>query len=415
MKSHYYCFNKIQYFSLFSLLLVLLLSENIVKAAEREYVVPMKDSEWVSSGKKNYECTLSQTIPFYGEGKFIRKSGHKVRFQLFSDDPVMDDTRLVIQSEPPSWRYDDTVFEIGRFDIRRGHNPVDVKSPYAGRMFQQVENGMSPVIIYRDLDDGRDIIAVMLSPINFRKALKEYRECEQTLLDFDLEEIKHQHIYFATDKSTLTKKAKWKLGNINRYLKMDSDIKQIRVDAFTDSRGRRRYNDNLADDRGDSVVKQLIASGIKPEMIYSVSYGERKSTYSNKTAQGRAKNRRVDVILSTEPPPTPEEREAMKKAREQERRKKLLDRSLFKDLDKRRAEQKMKKMEAQQQTGNETEQETGQETGQEAEQNKEESVNVVVEKPESKEDSYYNEEPPVPNFINFDHLVDKNNQKVPAK
>ena len=82
-------------------------------AAEREYVVPMEKSVWQNTSREQYECTLSQMIPFYGEAKFIHKSGHKVKFNLFSDEPVMDDdVKIVLQSEPPAWRYDDNVFEI---------------------------------------------------------------------------------------------------------------------------------------------------------------------------------------------------------------------------------------------------------------------------------------------------------------
>ena len=155
----------------------------------------------------------------------------------------MDDARVVVQSEPPSWRHDDKVFEIGKFDFERGHNPLIVKKPYASRMLQQIENGMSPVVIYRDLADGRDIIAVMLSPVNFRKALAEYLECEKTLMDFDLEETKNLKLYFATNKAVLTERSKRDLRNILRYLKMDPGILQIKVDAHADSLGRRPQSD----------------------------------------------------------------------------------------------------------------------------------------------------------------------------
>ena len=380
-------------------LLVLFLWVNLYSAqaisAEREYVVPMADSKWESGGKEQYECTLSQMIPFYGEGKFIRKSGHNVAFQLFSDDAVLkDDARIVLQSEPPSWRHDDKVFEIGQFNFEHGHNPLDIKTHHASRMFQQVENGMSPVIIYRDLADGRDMIAVMLSPINFRAALKDYRECEQTLLDFDIDEIKNLKLYFATNKDILTPRSKRDLKNVLRYLEIDPAIKQIKVDAHADSRGRRRFNDKLSERRSAAVVKYLLSVGAKKEMIYSVAHGERVPSFDNKTATGRAKNRRADVQLLTEPPPTPEEQEALEQARIEERRRQLTERSIFKDL----ARKKTNSMEEQDSSDDETEKES-----------------MDDESAQDEPPYYASEEPPVPNFINFDHLVDKNNQKIPSK
>lgn len=370
-----------------------------VFAAEREYVVPMEKSEWQSSAKEQYECTLSQDIPFFGKASFVHKSGRNVKFNLFSDEPVLkDDVAIVIQSEPPSWRHDDRIFEIGKFKLERGHNPLIVKSPHASRMLQQVENGMSPVVIYRDLADGRDIIAVMLSPINFRKALSEYRDCEKTLLAFDLDEIKDLKIYFATNKANLTRRSKQDLNNILDYLKMDPSILQIKVTAHADSRGRRRFNDNLAKQRSQSVVDYLLSIGIKKEMIYAVNYGERKSIHSNKTASGRSKNRRVDVQLLTTAPPTAEEQKILEAERKAQRRSELTERSIFN-------RPTMIKPPA---------------TTKDSQQKSDPVVSnsEPVKAPSTSEPvdvDVPDDEPPAPNFINFDHLVDKNNQKVKSK
>jgi len=69
-------------------------------ALEREYVVRMAKADWQTDGKKNYECSIWQTIPFYGEGKFTHQSGQEVRFDLYSNTPVMQDAKIILQSEP---------------------------------------------------------------------------------------------------------------------------------------------------------------------------------------------------------------------------------------------------------------------------------------------------------------------------
>ena len=370
-------------------------------AAEREYIVPMEKSVWTSSGKKNHECGLSQIIPFYGEGKFIHKSGHKVKFDLLSDEPVMtDNVQILVQSEPPSWRHDDKVFEIGQFNFKRGHNPLIVQSPYASRMLQQVENGMSPVIIYRDMADGRDIIAVMLSPINFRKALAEYRECEKTLLDFDLDEIKNLTLYFATNKDILTTRSRRDLKNVIRYLKMDPSILQVKINAHADSRGRRRFNDKLSERRSEAVLKYLLSVGAKAEMLYAVHHGERSPGHTNKTARGRSKNRRADVQLLSTAPPTPEEQKAIEYANKAERRRQLTERSIF----------NRKISEAESESKNKADDLTA--TTQDRTQEVQDKTQSLQE---STENDVIDDEPPAPNFINFDHLVDKNNQKIKSE
>ncbi|MCK5664543.1 MAG: OmpA family protein [Thiotrichaceae bacterium] len=375
-------------------------------AAQREYVVPMEKSEWLSHADASHECSLSQVIPFYGEGKFVHKSGHKVKFNLLSDEPVMeDDVKIILQSEPPAWRHDDSVFEIGKFDFQRGHNPLIIQSPYASRMLQQVENGMSPVVIYRDMADGRDIIAVMLSPINFRKALTEYRDCLKTLVDFDLDEIKNLKLYFTSNKDILSKRSKRDLSNISRYLKMDPAILQIKVDAHADSRGRRRFNDHLSEKRSQAVVRYLLSIGIKAEMIYAVNHGERKPHHTNKTALGRAKNRRADVQLLTSAPPTAEERKVIEAARKAERRRRLTERSIF---------NRPPAPEVKPETDKAQSQDNAEEDNQEP-QTIENSPPSETDYADSVESDFIVHEPPAPNFINFDYLVDKNNQKVKSK
>ncbi len=374
---------------------------SVVFSAEREYIVPMEKSEWLSSSKKQHECTLSQMIPFYGEGKFTHRSGHKVKFNLFSDEPVMDDdVKIIIQSEPPAWRHDDKVFEIGKFDFERGHNPLIVQSPYASRMLQQVENGMSPVVIYRDMADARDIIAVMLSPINFRQALSEYRDCEKTLLDFDLDEIKNLKLYFATNKDILSKRSRRDLNNIPRYLQMDPAILQIKVDAHADSRGRRRFNDHLSEKRSEAVVKYLLSIGIKAEMLYTVYHGERNPEHTNKTPLGRSKNRRADVQLLTSAPPTAEQQKEIEAERKAERRRQLTERSIFN-----RPPSEKPKADKTQVLNNTAEQN----------QKSQQAEDIAQSAADYAADELPDDEPPAPNFINFDHLVDKNNQKVKSK
>ncbi len=85
---------------------------------------------------------------------------------------------------------------------------------------------------------------------------------------------------------------------------MDPSILQIKIDAHADARGRRRYNDKLSESRSMTVKNFLLKNGIKAEIIYVVSHGERNSMFNNKTAVGRAKNRSADAQLLPIAPPT---------------------------------------------------------------------------------------------------------------
>jgi outer membrane protein OmpA-like peptidoglycan-associated protein len=78
-------------------------------------------------------------------------------------------------------------------------------------------------------------------------------------------------------------------------LKEHADWK-IRVEGFTDNVGSRIENRKLSRDRADAVMSWLAAHGIDSGRLSSRGYGEARPVATNKTAEGRAKNRRVQLV-----------------------------------------------------------------------------------------------------------------------
>jgi chemotaxis protein MotB len=60
-------------------------------------------------------------------------------------------------------------------------------------------------------------------------------------------------------------------------------------------------NEALSHKRAEAVMKSFIAHGVKPDMISARGWGEADPIASNKTAEGRAQNRRVEVTLAGQP------------------------------------------------------------------------------------------------------------------
>ena len=74
----------------------------------------------------------------------------------------------------------------------------------------------------------------------------------------------------------------------------------IALEGGTDSVGNAEYNYNLSERRANSVIQYLAAQhNIPAHKIYVVGLGKDKPLDDNKTREGRAKNRRVDVRLMT--------------------------------------------------------------------------------------------------------------------
>jgi outer membrane protein OmpA-like peptidoglycan-associated protein len=74
--------------------------------------------------------------------------------------------------------------------------------------------------------------------------------------------------------------------------------RNVLIEGFTDSTGEEQYNQSLSDQRANAVRDALLADGIDPDRMRAVGYGEQFPVADNETAEGRARNRRVEVIIS---------------------------------------------------------------------------------------------------------------------
>jgi OmpA-OmpF porin, OOP family len=106
-------------------------------------------------------------------------------------------------------------------------------------------------------------------------------------------------VHFGFDKDNLTKKAQEALDQLANDVPNTKGY-IITVEGGTDSVGNQEYNYGLSERRADSVIQYLASKhNIPAHKIYLVGLGKDKPVDDNKTRDGRAKNRRVDVRLMT--------------------------------------------------------------------------------------------------------------------
>jgi len=106
-------------------------------------------------------------------------------------------------------------------------------------------------------------------------------------------------VHFGFDKDALTKDAKDALDQLATNVPNTKGY-IITVEGATDSTGDADYNYALSQRRADSVIQYLASQhNIPAYKIYLIGLGKDKPVDSNKTREGRAKNRRVDVRLMT--------------------------------------------------------------------------------------------------------------------
>jgi outer membrane protein OmpA-like peptidoglycan-associated protein len=107
-------------------------------------------------------------------------------------------------------------------------------------------------------------------------------------------------VAFAPGRAALRAEAKASLGKLVAFVNKEPG-KPIRIEGHTDSRGNANANQILSQKRADSVRDALIAAGVAANRMSSVGLGEDNPVADNETEEGRAKNRRVDVILEDAP------------------------------------------------------------------------------------------------------------------
>jgi len=106
-----------------------------------------------------------------------------------------------------------------------------------------------------------------------------------------------QGVHFASDSAALTSEAKSILDGALAAINANSSS-QLSIEGHTDSRLSESYNQALSERRAQSVADYLISSGVSSSRLNPVGMGEGSPVASNDTREGRAQNRRVDIIAN---------------------------------------------------------------------------------------------------------------------
>jgi outer membrane protein OmpA-like peptidoglycan-associated protein len=113
------------------------------------------------------------------------------------------------------------------------------------------------------------------------------------------ETIVIRDVHFQFDSAKLTAADTAKLDTVATRLKQEAPGAQLRVSGHTDSVGKEAYNQKLSEKRAHSVVEYLIKSGVPRSSFVSVTgAGESHPVADNKTAEGRALNRRTEIQIN---------------------------------------------------------------------------------------------------------------------
>jgi len=110
-------------------------------------------------------------------------------------------------------------------------------------------------------------------------------------------------VLFPSDQATLLPASTASLDTVAAALKaLPPNSGRVLIEGYTDSRGPRDYNVGLSQRRAQAVRDYLVSKGVAGDLFSVEGMGPDRPVASNATAEGRANNRRVEIVI---PPATP--------------------------------------------------------------------------------------------------------------
>jgi len=130
------------------------------------------------------------------------------------------------------------------------------------------------------------------------KEMKQEVTADTSSLSDDINKSGHVAVYgirFETGKAAILPDSESVLGEIVKLLQQNPDLK-LRVEGHTDNQGNAAANQSLSEKRAQAVVAWLTAHGVEAGRLTAKGLGQTKPVEDNSTEDGRAKNRRVELV-----------------------------------------------------------------------------------------------------------------------
>jgi outer membrane protein OmpA-like peptidoglycan-associated protein len=150
-----------------------------------------------------------------------------------------------------------------------------------------------------DPDNDEDTVLDVDDDCPLAPGAPEDKGCPKTVrLDMNAGRIEIlQRVEFATAKDKILERSEPVLQEVYNILRVNENIKLIRIEGHTDNRGKDKANMDLSKRRALSVKRWLVERGVSEDRITSFGCGENLPLSDNRTNAGRQTNRRVEFHI----------------------------------------------------------------------------------------------------------------------
>ncbi len=274
-----------------------LIASSPILADFKSFEAPIDESRWEFNGNP-LSCQLSHQVPFYGTALFEKNAGPNqlLMFNLsYQREPISPNTIAQVNAIKASWHPKQTSKKLGEVKLNSSQTIITNQQKASWSLLNELESGRFPTFVYQKYSDKTNRISVALSSVGFSQEYSKFLNCLSTLVPHKLNELKQMTLYFDFDKSLINGPYQQKLESLAAYIKYDPSVEIVFISGHTDSKGPQSYNRKLSQRRINSIKKVLSQYDVEESRFKTFSYGEKRPAATNRTAKGRAKNRRVYI------------------------------------------------------------------------------------------------------------------------
>ena len=236
---------------------------------------------FISESKNNFDAVDFNTAP--GGSKIITKEGTKtkIRYDFNTESGQSKPSALQILRN-----YESAAKKIGGETVYLNAGEVTgvfkiIKTN--SEVWVKVETGGN---------DNNDFYELTILEI---EAMKQEITSNDILTALNTDGRIALYINFETGKSDIKQESQKNIDQIVEMLKSNPTLK-ISIEGHTDNVGNLLSNQTLSENRAKAIMNAIISKGIDKLRLSSKGWGQTKPIGDNKTEDGRAKNRRVEIV-----------------------------------------------------------------------------------------------------------------------
>jgi len=243
-------------------------------------------------------------FPFWVNGEAHWVEG-KFHGEIFAAEPGHEGSEFEVKRN-----FEELIKQMGGIKVSEERVPAETINAWGDEITQGFIEGLgnvysAPVITYLvRRTDGNIWVHLVADNTNYAYVIGQEKAFEQTAKLLPAAELKKQidsagrvalQVNFATDKTDILPGSMPQVEQVMALLSQDPALK-LAINGHTDNTGEKAHNQALSEGRAKAVVAALTGKGIDATRLTAQGFGDSQPVADNATEEGKAKNRRVELV-----------------------------------------------------------------------------------------------------------------------